>query len=121
MSPIHLSIDTAQANPAALLADLMAKHPCYAFVANAERTGARALFRGRWRWEDVQAYLTSPATTIVMNDERASGYLSFRLYSMADGYPDCLAEIEVYFARGDGRTVFWCETRESDGALSLAA
>lgn len=118
---IQTTIESSKGDPARLLSELLASHPCYAFVANTERDGARALFRGRWRWEDVAPYVTAPVSTIVVNDERASGFMRFRLYGVIDGCPDCLGEIEVYFARGDGRTSFWCETRELDGALRLAA
>ena len=100
------------------LAELMSSYPCYAFVANAECTAARALFRGRWNWSDVRNYLVGKVATIVVNDERASGFLRYRLYGWDAG---CLAEVEVYFARGDGRTSFWCQTDEVAGQLGLAA
>jgi hypothetical protein len=58
---------------------------------------------------------------IVVNDERASGFIRFRLYGMDEGCPVSVAEIEVYFARGEGRTSFWCQMDEVAGALSLAA
>ena len=109
-------------NPiAAQLADLMATYPCYAYVRNAERTGASAVFRGRWGWDAVAPHLASPVVAIVVDDERASGYMRFRLYGAADTLPGCLAEIEVYFARGTGRTTFWCEAGEAQGLLGLAA
>lgn len=105
----------------ALLAQLMASYPCYAFVANHDQTAARALFRGRWTYEAVSTYMTGAPTTIVMNDERASGFMRFRLYTLQDDCPVCLAEIEIYFARGEGRTSFWCQMDEQAGALGLAA
>lgn len=104
-----------------LLAELMERYPCYAFVANEDQTAARALFRGRWTYEAVSRYLTSQPTMIMMNDERASGFMRFRLYGMDGDCPTCLAEIEVYFARGEGRTSFWCQTDELAGTLALAA
>ncbi|MEB3196504.1 MAG: hypothetical protein VKP62_04800 [Candidatus Sericytochromatia bacterium] len=103
------------------LARLMASYPCYAYVGNAERTGARALFRGRWRWEDVRAQLAQQPTTVVLDDERASGYTRYRLYAVGEGGPLCLAEVEIYFARGEGRTTFWCEAGDAEGRLALAA
>ena len=107
--------------PLAQLADLLAQHPCYAYVLNAERTGARALFRGRWTWEAIEGQLDGVPSTVVVDDERPSGYVRYRLYGMAGGVPGCLAEIEVYFARGEGRTSFWCEAGDAHGALGLAA
>lgn len=109
------------ASPVAQLAELMAAYPCYAYVRNAEGAGARALFRGRWSWETVSSHLAGDVTSVVCDDERVSGYMRFRLYGTTDGTPGCLAEIEVYFARGDGRTTFWCEAGEAHGQLSLAA
>lgn len=107
--------------PETLLAQLMANYPCYAFVANDERTAPKALFRGRWTWEAVSTHLSDDIHMIVVNDERASGFIRFRLYGMDEGCPVSLAEIEVYFARGEGRTSFWCQMDEVAGALSLAA
>lgn len=122
--PAHLPISPTLALDAAPLASLealMAQYPCYAFVANEEQTGARALFRGRWRLEQVAPYLTGEVTTIAVNDERASGFMRFRFYGTQQGCPVCLAEIEIYFARGDARTSFWCQTQADTGALGLAA
>lgn len=104
----------------AMLAELMSHYSSYAYVANEDQTGAKAVFRGRWTWEAVAAQLESPATTIVINDERASGFMRFRLYTLSGDCPMCLAEIEIYFAR-EGRTYFWCQSDETAGAYSLAA
>ena len=106
--------------PLETLARLMASYPCYAFVMNDECTGAKAMFRGRWTWEAVESYLNARPTTVVISDERASGFTRYRLYATSNGCPVCLAEIEVYFARQE-RTSFWCETGTQAGALSLAA
>jgi hypothetical protein len=105
----------------ASLQELMANYPCYAFVPNEDQSGARALFRGRWRLDQVAPYLKGEVKTMIVNDERASGFKRFRLYGLQDDCPVCLAEIEIYFARGDGRTSFWCQTEAETGALGLAA
>ena len=119
---INVSLEMPQqASPETMLNELMSNHPCYAYVANSERTAPKALFRGRWTWETVSAHLTETPTHIVMTDERASGFVRFRLYGTEEGFPVCIAEIEVYFARGEGRTSFWCQMDEAAGALSLAA
>lgn len=107
--------------PIEQLAQLMAAYPCYAYVRDFDPAGARALFRGRWEWETVAEHLAGEPTTVVIDNERASGYTRFRLYGSVDGVPGCLAEIEVYFARGDGRTSFWCAAGEAGGRLALAA
>ena len=104
----------------ALLADLMSHYSCYAFVSNEDQTEAKAVFRGRWTYEAVAAYFEAAPTTILINDERASGFMRFRLYTLSGDVPMCLAEIEIYFAR-EGRTYFWCQTDETAGAYSLAA
>ncbi|MEB3329956.1 MAG: hypothetical protein VKQ33_12050 [Candidatus Sericytochromatia bacterium] len=103
------------------LAALMATYPCYAYVGKADGTGARALFRGRWDWDQVAAYLPAEPHKAVVDDERASGYLRCRLYHVGDLGPVCVAEIEVYLARGGRRTTFWCEAEDARGALAMAA
>lgn len=118
---LKLSQPRTLSEQVAQLAELMERYPCYAFVSNEEQTAARALFRGRWTYEAVSRYLTAEPTMVMMNDERASGFMRFRLYGMDNGCPTCLAEIEVYFARGEGRTSFWCQTDEIAGTLTLAA
>jgi len=77
----------------------------------------RELFRGQWAWEAVAEYLGGQPTRVVVDDERASGYMRYRLYGQVDGCPTCLAEIEVYLARGRQEKQFWCKA----GALGLAA
>jgi hypothetical protein len=108
-------------DPFRQLAELMATYPCYAYVRDTDRADARALFRGRWRWEAVSEHLAGEATHVVVDDERASGYQRFRLYGTVDGVPGCLAEIEIYFSRGSGRTSFWCAADDAGGRLALAA
>jgi hypothetical protein len=103
------------------LTTLMANYPCYAYVGNADRTGARALFRGRWDWEVVQEHLSADPSAVVIDDERASGFMRFRLYHTGENGPACIAEIEIYFSRGSGRTTFWCEAGDAEGRLALAA
>lgn len=98
---------------------MMASYHSYAFVAN-EEMGAKALFRGRWTWETVSKHLSASVTTVVISDERASGFVRYRLYGMLDGCPVCLAEIEVYLSR-QMRTTFWCGVNEASGNLALAA
>lgn len=105
----------------AQLAELMGRYPCYAFVANAERTGAKAMFRGVWAWADVAKHLAAEPTMTVVADERASGFVRYRLYGKVDGVPGCLAEVELYFNRGEGRTTFWCHTDAAAGAVRMAA
>lgn len=107
--------------PLAQLAELMAKYPCYAYLRDLEPSGVRALFRGRWRWETVGEHLAGEPTEVVIDDERASGFMRFRLYGTVDDVFGCLAEIEVYFARGEGRTSFWCAADAAGGRLALAA
>ncbi|MDB5101986.1 MAG: hypothetical protein JWM80_6407 [Cyanobacteria bacterium RYN_339] len=107
--------------PLEQLVKMMDGYPCYAFVVNEDCTGAKALFRGQWSWEAVAEYLGAQPTAVVMDDERASGYVRYRLYAQVDGCPSCLAEIEVYFARGRVEKQFWCKTAQRAGALSLAA
>jgi hypothetical protein len=113
MQPAHEAVRS--------LATLMATYPCYAYVGNADGTGARALFRGRWDWDVVSAHLPAEAHKAVVDDERASGYIRFRLYHLGEQGPACVAEVEVYFARGAGRTTFWCEAGDARGALAMAA
>jgi hypothetical protein len=99
----------------------MAAYPCYAYVRNVDDADARALFRGRWSWETVSAHLAGDATLVVVDDERASGYTRFRLYGEVDGYPAGLAEIEVYFSRGNYRTTFWSAAGQAHAELSKVA
>lgn len=103
------------------IADLMSQYAAYAFVADAEGLTPKALFRGRVSWAEVEALLAAAPETIVETDERAAGFTRFRLYGTVEGMPLCLAEIEIYFARGEGRTTFWCKTEAQAGALTLAA
>ncbi|MEB3285784.1 MAG: hypothetical protein VKN33_10905 [Candidatus Sericytochromatia bacterium] len=103
------------------LATLMANYPCYAYIGNVDHTGARALFRGRWDWDVVRQHLFGEPTAVIIDDERASGYMRFRLYQTGEGGPVCLAEIEVYFSRGSARKSFWCEAGDAEGRLALAA
>lgn len=109
------------ADPFQQLAELMAAYPCYAYLRDLEPAGVRALFRGRWGWDVVGAHMAGEATRVVIDDERASGFLRFRLYGHVDGLFGCLAEVEVYFARGAERTSFWCAADATGGRLALAA
>lgn len=116
-----LSMMQSAAEATRTIATLMANYPCYAYVGNADGTGARALFRGRWDWDVVSAHLPAEAHKAVIDDERASGYTRFRLYHVGEDGPACIAEVEIYFARGAGRTSFWCEAGEAHGALAMVA
>jgi hypothetical protein len=120
MSFQHDDSQTAITAPLEQLVRMMEGYPCYAFVTNEECTGAKAMFRGRWTWEAVAAYLDVQPTAVVIDDERASGFQRYRLYASVDGCPTCLAEIEVYFAR-EVRSRFWCRTGSDAGSLGLAA
>lgn len=110
-------VPALSADPFQQMVQLMAVYPCYAYVRDLDRPDARALFRGRWNWTTVSEHLAGEATRVVVDDERASGYMRYRLYGAAG----CLAEIEVYFSRGDGRTSFWCAADAAGGRLALAA
>ena len=105
----------------ASIAEQMSQYAAYAFVADAEGLAPKALFRGRVEWASVEALLAAEPETIVETDERAAGFTRYRLYGTVGEMPLCLAEIEIYFARGEGRTTFWCKTDAQAGALSLAA
>ena len=116
---------TLNANPShaplELLGRMMDGYPCYAFISNEDATAAKALFRGRWSWDTVAAYLNAQPTTVTVTDERASGFMRFRLYATQNALPVCLAEIEVYLARGRQEKQFWCKTAQRAGHLGLAA
>ncbi len=104
------------------LSRLMAAYASYVFVTNEEGVGARAMFRGRWQWRAVEKHLdTAPKWMVVVN-ERASGFVRYRLYGADQLATRCLAEVEIYFSYGhEQQQCFWYRELAAGGAMGYAA